>query len=280
MQGQGGQQGGQQYRNDDPQGGQQYGQQGGQQGGQQYRNDEAQAMLGQPQQGQGSTRPPPGAQGPPSALTYIHFAASTCVTFGSAYGAFYCLFEEFQPVNVMQFLYLIVFGLGMMLLDVPIGNKLVQDNREHVQTYVHLLTRNVGKGSTFIFVGVMVWVGLLQNNVSVFLPVVLGLFIILVGGVTTALAVRTSWLLNKMRYTMRDPSGMESFRIVFMECASRKDLGLKYMEFNQLSSKFIGISFPEADLKSIFNALSTDMHKLTISEGDFAAWKDGPMVFV
>lgn len=255
--------------------------------GQHPQDEDRQAMLPNSNQGnQMSNRPAPAQQGLPTPITYMHFFASTAITFGSAYGAFYCLFEDFQPVNMIQFLYLVVFGLGMMILDTPIGQSspMIVTNREHVQTYVALLTRNVGKGAAFLFVGVMVWVGLLVNDVSVFLPAVLGIFIIGVGAVTAALGVRTSWLLNRMRYNMRDPNGgagmgMDSFRMAYKQCASRPE-GLTKMEFNQLSQQFIGISFPEADLKSVFNALSSDIHKMFISEKDFVDWKDGPMVFV
>jgi len=252
--------------------GDQYGGQGGQLQGQ----DEA--LVGN-QGGGGRSAMPPVASG----LTLFHFAAGCCVAFGGFYGALYCIFGEFQPVNVIQQIYLGLFGVLLMILDTPTqGMKCVKEYREHMSKYIHLLTRVVGKGITFIFLGLMTWVSLMTNDVSVFLPVVVGLYIIIVGVVTTFLGARMSKKLNGLRIALQQAGqgDVGGYISKYDQAATNKAAGLTKNDFNSMFQQTVGGTFSDSDSRAIFNSLASDVHKTYITCEDLALWKDGPFVCI
>merc|ERR1712196_693220 len=109
--------------------------------------------------------------GPKKPLLKLHFAAAVCVAVSGAYGAIYCLVFDFQPLDMLQLIYLSAFGLMMVVLDMPVGwlgqhVASVQIVRGLILKYLNLVTRRVGKGLTFVFLGTACFASLWVNEVS------------------------------------------------------------------------------------------------------------------
>lgn len=216
-------------------------------------------------------------------LTLFHFSSGICVAFGGFYGALYCIFGEFQPINVIQQMYLGIFGLLLMILDTPVANiKFVKEYREHMSKYIHLLTRVVGKGLTFVFLGLMTWVSLMTNDISVFLPIVVGLYIIVVGVITTFLGLRMSRKLDSMRQALiaSGAGDIGGYRAKYDQFATNPAAGLNKSDFNTMFEQTVGGTFSDSDSRAIFNALSSGLEKTYITCEDLEYWKNGPFVCV
>jgi len=263
-------------------------------GGQDYGRQEQQGYAGGNQGGYGhpsqqqtepmmgnQRSPPQGQATPPGALTYLQFAAAACVTFGGIYGALWCILGEFQPVNCIMLLYIGAFGMLLMILDTPFMQSVkgVRDYKHHVCTYVHLLTRAVGKGMVLIFTGVMVWVGLWMNAESLVLACFMGGFIFVVGALTAGQGVHLSVKLNKIRAKMGEdgPGPIASLTAsAYQNCCSQRQLGLTTTEFDRFCVELAGMSFPQkAEQYAIFNALSKHDNKEFVTIEDLQGWKDG-----
>merc|ERR1711939_753471 len=91
-------------------------------------------------------------------LKPIHIAwlvASGSVAFAGFYQATDMLFTTFAPVDVIQSVYLCLFGLIMLALDVPLHIPFLQMLRASVSRFCAFLTRFVGRGVMFLFLGSM-----------------------------------------------------------------------------------------------------------------------------
>lgn len=212
------------------------------------------------------------AQGPVSqrekVLQIIRFAAAVCVAFGGFYGSVYCLIGEFQPLDMVQLVYLCLMGLLMCVLETPFGKfQILFQIRENIDKYLAIVNRVTGKGITFIFLGTMTFVALWVNEASYVLNALISLVILGAGGLTTFQGVMTSVKLNKARVHIKhgnDPSTYFSVaqQIVQRNAMTNRGQGLTENELNAA----LETNFNSADLRSIMAVISSDQRIVTAQD--------------
>lgn len=214
----------------------------------------------------------PGGPTPP--LMKLHFAAAVCIAVSGAYGAFYCVVEDFQPLDMLQLLYLSAFGLMMAVLDMPVMQHVrwVQDVRGLILKYLNLVTRQVGKGLTFVFLGTTIFASLWVNEVSYALNVIVSIVIIGTGAVTTWMGVVKMRKLENARKKIAGDAGTQSSTMIYQQYARDPRDGLLEDELNKLLNERSGTSLAPRDLNSIFVTLASDPRCGRMTFEDFDAW--------
>ena len=102
-------------------------------------------------------------------------------------------------MDFLESVYLCVFGLIMVAFDIPVPIKLFDTIRATVSKFCAFLTLSVGRGIFFLFLGCMTTATLWDNQVSYFLAIVLGLFVVIVGIVSIVMGVIVSQKLQKLK---------------------------------------------------------------------------------
>merc|ERR1719506_1154342 len=110
------------------------------------------------------------------------------------------------PMSFLSESFLVVFGLIMMILDLPVGATSPRANmvRDTVYKYMLFLTRFTGRGLWYCFLGTMIWSALWDLNINWFLGFGLGLYAILVGLIAMVKGVRLSLKLDMVRKQIND----------------------------------------------------------------------------
>merc|ERR1719161_3180963 len=96
-----------------------------------------------------------------------------------------------------------MFGILMFALDFPVPNEKVKMVRTHIYTFVLFMTRFVGRGVWYMFLGTMVFASLWDNGISPLLGFFLGGYIIILGGVTTFRGFQISRKLESLRIALK-----------------------------------------------------------------------------
>lgn len=205
-------------------------------------------------------------------LQIIRFAAAVCVAFGGLYGTVYCLIGEFQPVDMVQLVYLCLMGLLLVVHETPFGKfQILFDIREHIDKYFAILNRVTGKGITYIFLGTMTFVALWVNEASYVLNVLISLVILGAGGITTFQGVKTTILLNKARQNLKQGQDPSQFlhmaqQIVAQHGRTYNQQGLTDLELNLA----LNTQFTASDLRMIMAVIASDQKRSRVTAEDLA----------
>uniref|UniRef100_A0A7S1A505 Uncharacterized protein n=1 Tax=Noctiluca scintillans TaxID=2966 RepID=A0A7S1A505_NOCSC len=187
------------------------------------------------------------------------------------------LFLTLQWVDALEMVYLLLFGIILLVMDSPFFVKMsfVPDMRRFVARYANILTRAVGKGVTYFFLGCALGSGIWSNFEStMFLTIgtILTLAVIYVGLASVTFGAIKSHSLERVKKALGGaPMYMKHARM-------QPGLGITPEEFNNMTSTERGVVFSGSDLRLIFNALSNDPYKQAISSADFEAWARGGCV--
>jgi len=230
------------------------------------------------------------------------FMAAVSVMLGAFVGAI-CLFFSFELVDFLEMSYLFIFGGVLALMDTPCfkAMKTVKDHREYFSKYVNLLTRVTGKGITFLFLGTSLFSSMWDNLEGAgleFLAFVLCLLPVLVGLAALVIGFIKSSKLNRARAQMvQAETDLAMIYNQYARTYPGEQGGLIMLEFNDLTNKFAGIKWEDADLKLIFNALVSNpawrpsnvsaqsqygqtVEMAKIPREDLVAWVRGGMVWL
>jgi len=186
------------------------------------------------------------------------FAAAICVILGGVIGTLDLLFTTFAPLDLIDEIYLLGFGLIMFVLDAPLNFKFLMEVKAAVHKYSKFLTRLMGRGIWYIFLGTMTFATLWENQISYFFAVILGFFVFGIGVFSATFGFVKSRKLEKVRVQVsqnRDTGKLEALYKNFAKTAP--SLGLMRSEFNDMSQQLKGITFDPDELSYIFNALSS-----------------------
>jgi hypothetical protein len=186
------------------------------------------------------------------------FAAAIAVMAGGVIGTLDLLFTTFAPLDLIDEIYLLGFGLIMFVIDAPLNFKFLIEVKSGVHKYCKFLTRLMGRGIWYIFLGTMTFATLWENNISPFLAVILGFFVFGIGVFSATFGFVKSRKLDKVRFAVaqnRDSGKLDSLYNNFAKTAPQ--LGLMRAEFNEMAQGLKGITFDADELYYIFNALST-----------------------
>jgi len=234
-------------------------------------------------------------------VALIWFATACCVFASGILGFVTIFFTEFDPPDCLDEVYLMIFGFIMMLHETPIDPGPLKEIKEGISHQAMFLTRIVGRGAFFLFLGTMTFFTLAEN-VSLFFSLTLGLFVILVGFLTIVYGHAKTRQLERVRYriyleTDHAKKVQDLFEQYAVEDAkSGPPRGLSKAEFNKLADDVMTlrnhqlqiakeprrlsaeknwVSFDKDNIDWIFSAIVTCPEKDFLSLVDLEGWCKG-----
>lgn len=130
------------------------------------------------------------------------FIGSICVLASSVIAILYFIIHfQWAPCTFTSQLFLLVFGLLMLVLDFPIPHPspFLQQVRENVYKFCLFMTRFTGRGMWYTFLATMCFVALWDDNISWFFAVIFSGYLLVLGFAAMYKGVRLSMSLNKVR---------------------------------------------------------------------------------
>jgi hypothetical protein len=207
---------------------------------------------------------------------YVFWGAAWAVLLGGIVGL---LSTMMGPVweggiyDLVDNIYLILFGVIMVILDAPLNFAGIVTWQTLVHKYCKALQLFTGRGIWYIFLGCMVFFTLWDNNEWGFGGLILGVYVFVVGGCSTVLGILKSNKLEKAREEVKR-KGESQLRALHRYYARKfPHEGLTPDEFNQLTTQTAGLTFDANDLDYIFGALSSN--RSCISQNDLYEWVTG-----
>jgi len=216
---------------------------------------------------------------PPTNILW--FSAACSVMLGATISFLSELFS-LEWVDALQMSYLFIFGLLLAALDTPVFTQvtIVSEMRAGISKYIAILSRVTGKGAAYVFLGSALWSSMFANvegGFLLFLAVLIGIFVVFTGCFSLAIAVLKSRNLNLVRLELRkEPMSLK--QMYDMHAKMNPTAGITQEEFKKMTPYARGVSFDQADIKLIFNALSSSPRKDVISLEDLTGWVNGNMM--
>eukprot|EP00397_Hematodinium_sp_SG-2012_P025575 GEMP01026732.1.p1 GENE.GEMP01026732.1~~GEMP01026732.1.p1 ORF type:complete len:267 (+),score=63.86 GEMP01026732.1:39-803(+) len=202
------------------------------------------------------------------------FTAAVCVTASAIVGFFASLAKGFSIFDVINQVYLFIFGVLMLVVDLPVDftQRLVAAKMT-IYKYLLFMTRFTGRGIWYLFLACMIIGSLCDNGLCEWLGVVLGLYVAAVGAASTFQGCMKSIKLERVR-------GRVNGRINEL-AALLPPSGMTKDQFGAMSAELVADSkFTDEDLNYIVNALSCSTRSEEsecISRREFAEWTRGSM---
>lgn len=199
----------------------------------------------------------------------IFFSSGLSVVFGALLGLWSCVGEIVSPFDIIVFSYLLAMGCVMLVLDSPYNHGRVQEVKYVIHKFCLFLTRFVGRGITYIFLGCMVCANLWDNSVAPFLGIVIFAVLVSVGVCAIYYGIRVTRKLDAVRKALLNRGGPSP-----SICPPQ---GIRIEKFGELAERLQGVHFAEEELQYIANALSLTVHADdTISQKEFEYWLKDP----
>merc|ERR1719183_379768 len=115
----------------------------------------------------------------------VLFFIAACCTLGAAtISILYMIFSfEFAPFSFTTILFMLLFGILMVILDFPVPrpSAALASVRAHIYKFFLFLTRFTGRGVWYLFLGTMIFATLFDLNISQFFGICMGAYVGVVG---------------------------------------------------------------------------------------------------
>eukprot|EP00440_Ansanella_granifera_P027917 gb/GFBE01030332.1/.p1 GENE.gb/GFBE01030332.1/~~gb/GFBE01030332.1/.p1 ORF type:complete len:265 (+),score=82.01 gb/GFBE01030332.1/:1-795(+) len=168
---------------------------------------------------------------------------------------------QWAPATFMSEIFLLIFGLLMVVLDFPIPNPNPQDNpnlvaiRDHCYKFLLFMTRFMGRGMWYLFLATMVFSALWDTNINWFFGGLFSFYLVALGIGALAKGYMISTKLDQVRLALlreRDTGGNIDHYI------SPSQKGLTKAQFKGLTKNLTQQEdmFTDDDLDYVINALS------------------------
>lgn len=220
-----------------------------------------------------STNPPAPTQSGRQGMGQKKFAAGwklgfflgACATIAAGViGVIDLALFEFAPFDLINEIYLLAFGLMMLIIDFPIPHPKASSYKLVIYNYFLFMTRFTGRGIWYLFLGTMIFASLWDLSINPFLGFILGGYVVLLGIGSIFYGISKSMKLEKVRSALLKRGNADSF------CPSQ---GLSPGQFNEMSNSMSGIKFTDEETHYIFDAMSfTVRADDVISKEEFAEW--------
>jgi len=177
----------------------------------------------------------------------LFFAAACCVLAAAVISIGAMIIEfTWAPFSMTTQLFLLVFGLLMLVLDFPIPHPhpTLAMVRFSIYKFLLFMTRFTGRGMWYLFLGTMIFVALFDEKISYFFGVCLSGYVGALGLVTLIYGLQLSNKLDTVRKALQNTR---------TDCPHN---GWSYVGFGDLSMQVNGTKFSEDELVYIFNGLS------------------------
>ncbi|KAF4715623.1 hypothetical protein FOZ63_025841, partial [Perkinsus olseni] len=194
-------------------------------------------------------------------MDIIFFSAACCVVAASVISTIEVFLTEIAPFDLVDCIYLLLFGTKMMFLDAPVRFKGIVEAQAFIVKYFAFLTRFTGRGIWYIFLGTMTFATLWDNQIWYLGAVLLGFYVFLIGVFATVMGAMKSRKLD------RNANCEQMFNSY---ARSSPQEGMTAEEFDLLS-QVAGISFRPDELTFVLNALCNE-GRLGITQRDFCGW--------
>lgn len=224
----------------------------------------------------------------------LAFFVAACLTTAAAVLSILSYVGSFtiDPFNFVNQAFLLAFGLVMMALDIPpISHPAVLPKLALVRRLVYdnflFMTRFLGRGVWYLFLGTLVYFQFWENDVSPFLGFFFSAYIIILAGVSIFFSVKISMKLDKIRNKLN--TDLKDNRPHWGNNGLTKGMFLKMVEDNCPNQRIT-----EDEWVYVHNAV--ELHPLAhlatgkdnnmsdgeekLSKESIEAWVKGGMVFV
>lgn len=194
----------------------------------------------------------------------LFFIAACCVLAAAVISIGAMIVEfEWAPFSMTTQLFLLVFGMLMIVLDFPIPhpNPYLAMVRFSIYKFLLFMTRFTGRGMWYLFLGTMIFVALFDLKISYFFGVCLSGYVGIVGLVTLIYGLQLSSKLDTVRKSLQNAPTQAPYN------------GWSYTGFGDLALQVNGTKFSEDELIYIFNGLSfTPSNDGVITPDEYNTW--------
>lgn len=199
----------------------------------------------------------------------LFFVCACCVVVAGALSIFSGIINMISPFDFINYAYLTIFGLMMVVIDFPIEHPVIRNFKMSIFHYALFMCRFVGRGVWYLFLSAMVVGSLWDNEVSPFLGFFLGAYIFFVACYCIFYGVNLSRKLESVRQKVLE-QGPEQWG------AYIPPQGMTKTQFRELAVSLKGIVFTDEELTYIVNAFSFEVRSDdVISKEEFDEWARG-----
>ncbi|CAD7941826.1 unnamed protein product [Amoebophrya sp. A120] len=225
-------------------------------------------MEGQPMLG-GAMPVGPGGAKIKASWKVLFFAAGLSTVFGAFLGLWSMIGTIASPFDIIIFSYLMLFGLIMTALDVPYQHPRLMEFRLVIFKACLFLTRFIGRGVMYIFLGCMVCGNLWDNDTLPLFGFIIFGYLLGLGCLAIFYGFRTAKKLDSVRKALLNRGGPTP-----SICPPQ---GLKMDKFAELALRIQGVQFSQEELGYICSALSQSFHADdVIMPAEFEFWLKNP----
>ncbi|CAD7966708.1 unnamed protein product [Amoebophrya sp. A120] len=206
---------------------------------------------------------------------FLFFVGAGCVTAGGVLGIIGGISSFLSPFSFCNQVYLLIFGLLMLILDMPYENTQLHEIRLAIFRYLLFMTRFTGRGAWYLFLATMIWASLFNLGLDPMIGFVLAAVVGALGGVSVYFGVQKSMRLEKLRKAICAKGANAVLDMVPAR-------GLTLEEFNELAKQNVtDLTFSTEELHYISRALSFRVrHDDIISQEEFRSWTQGSMTIL
>mmetsp|Transcript_17253 Transcript_17253/g.42806 ORF Transcript_17253/g.42806 Transcript_17253/m.42806 type:complete len:230 (+) Transcript_17253:57-746(+) len=224
-------------------------------------------MEGQPMLGGAGN--PVGKKFQNASWKILFFSAGLATVFGAVLGLWSMIGTLASPFDIIIFSYLLLFGLIMAALDVPYFHPKLMEFRLVIFKACLFLTRFIGRGVMYVFLGCMVCGNLWDNDTVPFVGFIIFGYLSVVGVGAIYYGIKLTRKLDIVRKALLNRGGPTP-----SICPPQ---GLRMDKFGELALKIQGIQFTQEELHYVCNALSQSFHAdEVISQTEFEFWLKNP----
>lgn len=192
------------------------------------------------------------------------FLGACCTIAAGVIGVIDLALLAFAPFDLINEIYLLCFGLMMLIIDFPVPNAKITEFKLMIYKFFLFMTRFTGRGVWYLFLGTMIVASLWDLSIQPFLGFILGGYVVILGFASIFMGVSKSMKLERVRSAMLKRGN------AFELCPPQ---GLSPGGFNDMSNSTSGIRFTDEELHYIFDALSfTVRADDVVSKEEFAEW--------
>jgi len=193
----------------------------------------------------------------------LFFVAACCVLAAAVISIISLIFSfTWAPVSMLTQLFLLVFGLLMLVLDFPVPpNQQLAMIRFNIYKFLLFMTRFTGRGMWYLFLGTMVFAAMWDLEHYYFIGFVLSGYISVLGLVVLIFGWRLSCKLNEVR---------KALQLAPVQCPQG---GFGYEGFSELARQANQTSFTSDELVYVFNGLSfSPLNDGVLTPDEYMLW--------
>jgi hypothetical protein len=205
----------------------------------------------------------------------LFFVCACCVITAGTLSIFSGVINMISPFDFINYIYLTLFGLLMLVIDFPIEHPVIKNIKMSIFHYALFMCRFVGRGIWYLFLSAMTVGALWDNEVSPFLGFFLGGYVFFVALYSLFYGIQLSQRLERVRQKVLE-QGPEHWASYI------PPYGMNKAQFSELADTLLNKksgdrpTFSEEELNYIVNAFSFEVRSdEIISKEEFDEWARG-----